>query len=140
MDAPCSQNCAALARSLSCNTQLQALALLSAVRAWWARVTRYAVEKQPRTRPVVAVNAGDAFGHSRALRGATVGRCWETTAAGAAVTLRALREWSVVRAARVFGTLVVEAWRRGRGRVEQPPVEAFATRRAELRTPALGSA
>ena len=86
-----------------------------------------AVEAQPRERPVAAVNAGDAFGHSRALHSGVMGRCWETTAAGAAVTLRALREWSVVRAARVFGTLVVEAWRQGRGRVLEHPVEACAT-------------
>ena len=103
-------------------------------------MTCYVIETQPQNGLSLLVNAGDAFGYSRPLRRGAVGRCWETTAAGAAVTLRALREWSVVRAARVFGTLVVEAWRRGRGRVEQPPVEAFATRRAELRTPALGSA
>ena len=94
-------------------------------------MTCYVIETQPQNGLSLLVNAGDAFGHSRALHRGAVGRCWETTAAGAAVTLRALREWSVVRAARVFGALVGEAWRRGRGRVEQPPVEACATRRAE---------
>ena len=103
-------------------------------------MTRYAIETQVQNGLSLPVNAGDAFGNSRALRGATVGRCWEATSSGAAGTRRALHERSVVHAARVFGALVVEAWRRGRGRVEQPPVEAFATRRAELRTPALGSA
>ena len=58
-------------------------------------VTRYAVGKQPRTRPVVAVNADDAFGNSRALRRGAVGRCWENTAADAAATRRVRREWSI---------------------------------------------
>ena len=90
-------------------------------------MTCYVIETQPQNGLSLLVNAGDAFGHSRALHRGAVGRCWETTAAGAAVTLRALREWSVVRAARVFGTLVVEAWRRGRGRVLEHPVGACAT-------------
>ena len=90
-------------------------------------MTCYVIETQPQNGLSLLVNAGDAFGDSRALHRGAVGRCWETTAAGAAVTLRALREWSVVRAARVFGTLVVEAWRRGRGRVLEHPVAAHAT-------------
>ena len=90
-------------------------------------MTCYVIETQPQNGLSLLVNAGDAFGYSRPLRRGAVGRCWETTTAGAAVTLRALREWSVVRAARVFGTLVVEAWRRGRGRVLEHPVGACAT-------------
>ena len=72
-------------------------------------MTWYVIETQPQNGLSLLVNAGDAFSHSRPLRGAAVGCCWEATAAGAAGTLRALREWSVVRAARVFGALVVEA-------------------------------
>ena len=66
IDAPCSLKLPAPSRGASA-----ALALLQALGTAERRgpgghkVTRYAVEKQPRTRPVVAVNADDAFSHSR---------------------------------------------------------------------------
>ena len=72
-------------------------------------MTCYVIETQPQNGLSLLVNAGDAFGHSRALHRGAVGRCWEATSSGAAATRRVRREWSVVRAARVFGALVVEA-------------------------------
>ena len=96
IDAPCSLKLPAPSRGLSCNhTLLQALAMLSAA-GLVDRVTRYVIETQPQNGLSLLVNADDAFGHSRPLRRGAVGRCWEATWSGAAGTLRALREWSVV--------------------------------------------
>ena len=90
-------------------------------------MTRYAIETQPQNDLSLLINA--------ATRSAT--RALSTTAPLGEVGKRRrlaprgrgvfAASGSSRRAARVFGALVVEAWRRGRGRVLEHPVEACAT-------------
>ena len=109
IDAPCSLKLTAPSRGLSCNhTLLQALAPLSAA---GPAGKSDAIPHRDTSADTACrcCKRGRRVLSLAPLRRGAVGRCWETTAAGAAATLRALREGSVVRAARVFGALVVEA-------------------------------
>ena len=142
IDAPCSLKLPAPSRGLTA-----APPAAGAGTAWaWAaarraRVTCDAVETQPRTRPVVAGKLGRRVQSLAPLRGGAVGRCWEADvvwrrgdeASSPRAVARVARRASLRRDAGGPGG-------RGRGRVLEHPVEAHATRRPELRTPALGSA